>query len=265
MNLRTTPEGIALIKQFEGCKLKAYRCPAGIWTIGYGLTTGAIPGVTVSAGMRITQQQAEDYLLQAVDIFEDKVERLLGAKLDELEPHQFDALVAFAYNVGVGKKKPASGLAGSTLFRRVMAGDFDKVPAEFMKWNKAGGRVLPGLTRRRSAEAALWSDHRQVAQAFAQVHEEDEDEDMPQEVDAPSAKGMGQSKIGNTAIGAGGLGLLSPAVDGMDKIQEAVDKGKDFTQVLGDLAPYGILAIVIIAAAIFIWVERDKLMKRESV
>ena len=133
--------GLDLIKQFEGLYLKAYRCPAGVPTIGYGHTAG------VAMGQTITQQQADDYLRRDVRQFERAVSRLVRVPLTQ---GQFDALVSFAFNLGEG------ALAQSTLLRLLNAGDYSGAAAQFDRWNKAGGRVLPGLVRRRAAERALF-------------------------------------------------------------------------------------------------------------
>lgn len=140
--LRILPAGLALIRQAEGLRLAAYRCPAGIWTVGYGHTHSAWPGRRISA--------AEADRLLAEDLF--AVERDLAPLLRvAVSDTQWSALVSFAFNVGIG------ALARSTLLSRVNARDFAAVPAELMRWTKGGGRTLPGLERRRAAEAALWS------------------------------------------------------------------------------------------------------------
>ena len=90
---------IALIKSFEGCRLTAYKDIAGVWTIGYGLTTGALPGVSVSQGMVITQMQAEEYLAQTLGIFGNKILPMMTRKPT---PNQFGAMLSLAYNVGTG-------------------------------------------------------------------------------------------------------------------------------------------------------------------
>jgi lysozyme len=134
--------GLDLIKEFEGLKLRAYLCPAKVWTIGYGST-----GPHVTAGKVITNVEAEDLLKDDLDRFEKAVTRLVTVGLTQ---NQYDALVSFAFNVG------SSALERSTLLKRVNAKRFDDVSAEFAKWNRAGGRPLAGLTRRRAAEAALF-------------------------------------------------------------------------------------------------------------
>lgn len=134
--------GLSLIKQFEGCRLTAYLCPAGVWTIGWGRTTN------VKRGDTCTQAQADAWLVQEYDAFEKKVGGLVRVPVTA---NQLGALVAFAYNVGVG------ALGASTLLRLLNAGHADQAAAQFGRWNKAGGKVLAGLTKRRAAEAALFS------------------------------------------------------------------------------------------------------------
>ena len=139
--------GKDLIKWFEGCKLKAYKCPAGLWTISWGLTFYP-DGTKVKEGDVITQQQAEDYFNAIVDDFAKKVDALIKSNVSE---NNFSALVSFAYNVGMGN------FQRSTLLRKVNANPKDTtIRAEFMKWTRANNVVLKGLVRRREAEAKLY-------------------------------------------------------------------------------------------------------------
>lgn len=140
--MKTSDAGIMLIKSFEGLKLVAYKCPAGIWTNGYGHT-----GPDVTPGQVITQAQADALLARDLERFEAGVSRLVSVQLTQ---NQFDALVCFSFNLGLG------ALQGSTLLRLLNAGDYAGAAAQFPRWNKAGGKELPGLTRRRSAEQALF-------------------------------------------------------------------------------------------------------------
>lgn len=133
--------GISLIKQAEGCKLRAYLCPAGVPTIGYGETRG------VKMGMTITKEMADAFLLTSYDEFEDGVKRLLKTKVNE---NQLGALVSFAYNVGL------TNLKSSTLLRLINVGQFSAASEEFKKWVRGGGKVLPGLVTRRKAERELF-------------------------------------------------------------------------------------------------------------
>lgn len=144
--MRTSDAGLALIKRHEGLRLDAYRCPAGIWTIGYGHTTAAGPP-SVTAGKRITRQEAEDILRADVVKFEEAV---LGAVKVPLSQPQFDALVSLAFNIG------DEAFERSTLVRVLNAGRREDVPRQWMRWTRAGGVELKGLVNRRRDELALW-------------------------------------------------------------------------------------------------------------
>lgn len=133
--------GLQLIKEFEGCKLTAYKCPADVWTIGYGST-----GPHVKPGMTITQVQADELLRSDLRRFEDGVASLAKVATD----NQYSALVSFAFNLGL------EALKTSTLLRLHNEGKYADAQTQFARWNKAGGQVLSGLTRRRTAEAVLY-------------------------------------------------------------------------------------------------------------
>ncbi|GKX58359.1 lysozyme [Leminorella grimontii] len=137
----TSQKGVDLIKRFEGCKLRAYQCPAGVWTIGYGHTD------QVRRGDEISYAQAERYLRADLVKFEADVTRLARVPLTQ---GQFDALVSFAFNCG------ARALSTSTLLRKLNAGDYTGTADELLRWNKSAGKELPGLTRRRAAERELF-------------------------------------------------------------------------------------------------------------
>lgn len=137
------PLAAKMVKEFEGCKLKAYLCPAGIATIGWGTT-----GPDVRLGMVWTQEQADERLLDDLSDFGDAVAKLV--KTAPTTAHQWGALVSFAYNVG------SDALRRSTLLRKHLEGDYAGAQAEFARWNKAGGKTLRGLTRRRKAEADMY-------------------------------------------------------------------------------------------------------------
>ena len=145
--MKLNKEGADLIKSFEGCKLKAYQCSAKKWTIGYG-NTYFEDGTPVKVGDGITQQKAEDMFEIIANEFSAKVAKLVTSNVTD---NQFGALVSFAYNCGV------VNLQKSTLLKKVNANHNDPtIKAEFLKWNKAGGKVLAGLTRRREAESNLY-------------------------------------------------------------------------------------------------------------
>lgn len=143
-----------LIKQFEGFRSKAYKCPANVWTIGWG-STRYKDGKPVTEGDTITQNEADELL-------EYTIEKTYGKAVDtfvtaNINPNQRGALISFAYNCGTGSLK------SSTLLKKVNKNPSDTtIRNEFMKWDKSKGKSLPGLTRRRKAEADLyftsWND-----------------------------------------------------------------------------------------------------------
>ena len=139
--MKTSQEGISLIKKFEGCELEAYRCSADVLTIGYGHTQG------VNEGDRCTQDEAEELLVKDLEEFEFYVNDIVE---QELNQNQFDALVAWTFNLG------PTNLRSSTLLKRLNEGDFEDAPRQIRRWNKAAGEVLDGLVRRREAEALLF-------------------------------------------------------------------------------------------------------------
>lgn len=141
--MKISQEGVALIKKFEGCELTAYQCSAGVWTIGYGHTKG------IEEGMEITQQEAEDMLVEELHEYENYINDNVTAPLSQ---NQFDAMVSWVYNLG-----PAN-LKASTLLKVLNAGNYDDVPFQMRRWNKAGGVTLDGLIRRREAEALLFQN-----------------------------------------------------------------------------------------------------------
>ena len=133
--------GLRILKSFEGLRLEAYLDPVGVWTIGYGTTSGVRPG------MAITTAEAENLLRQDLRRFEAAVSNNVRVTINE---NQFSALVSFTYNVGEG------ALSSSTLLRLLNQGSIQDAAEQFPRWNKAGGRVLAGLSRRRNAERALF-------------------------------------------------------------------------------------------------------------
>ncbi len=145
--MKLTKEGLTLIKQFEGFRTHAYRDAVGVWTIGYGHTSMAgMP--EVKPGMTITEVEGDNILARDVDVFARGVQQLVKIKISDA---QFSALVSFAYNVGLGNFRKSSVLSA------VNRSDFQAVVRRLQLWNKAGGRILPGLVRRRAAEAALFA------------------------------------------------------------------------------------------------------------
>jgi lysozyme len=178
---KLTAAGANLVKHFEGClqphegKYKAYHCPANVLTIGWGHTNHH--GRKFDATTRWTAEECHAAFSEDMEGFEKAVRRLVTVPLTD---YQYDALVSFCYNCGEGN------LAKSTLLKKVNAGDFAGAAQEFHKWNKGGGKVLPGLVRRRASESLL----------FQNIPDENYDgkpdkvvkamtEPMPQAVDQP--------------------------------------------------------------------------------
>ncbi len=137
LNQRT----IDLVKSFEGFRDTAYLCPAKVWTIGYGSTKG------VKRGDRITEAAAEQLLLKELEAFGAGVRAAVTVPLND---NEYGALTSFAFNVGLG------AFRGSTLLRLLNAGNRAGAADQLLRWNRGGGRVLPGLTRRRQAERQLF-------------------------------------------------------------------------------------------------------------
>jgi GH24 family phage-related lysozyme (muramidase) len=143
--MELSQKGLDLIKQFEGLKLKAYKAlkTEKYWTIGYGHY-----GEDVKEGQTISKTQAENLLRQDVKRFEHGVHDAI--RVDDLNQNQYDALVSFAYNVGV------SAFKKSTLVEKINKKDFDGASKEFARWNKSGGKVIQGLINRRAKEKELF-------------------------------------------------------------------------------------------------------------
>lgn len=188
-------QGVELVKKFEGLhKLKedglvhSYRCPAGVWSLGYGFTKG------VRSGTKMTVQECEDRLLEELNEFGAQVRRVVDVPLTQ---SQFDAIVSLTFNIGIGNLK------SSTLLRKLNAGDYAAVPAQMMRWNKArvDGKLTPlkGLTRRRAAEAAVFT-------MDAQLPSDDGGDTMVQKVTVQDKKPLTKSK---TMAGAGVAGAAT--------------------------------------------------------
>lgn len=141
--MKTSSKGIEFIKRHEGFRARAYQCPAGVWTIGYGHTRG------VNNGDVITKEQGERFLIQDVQT----AEREVNSHGLIVNQNQFDALVSFVFNVGVGN------FSRSTLLRKLKVNTNDStISYEFSRWKNGGGKVLPGLVKRRKEEAELYFD-----------------------------------------------------------------------------------------------------------
>ena len=191
MSREVSAEGRALIRQFEGLSLTAYRCPAGKWTIGYGHTDG------VQHGDRIAEGQADDLLRADLASYGNAVDAALGACA--ASRHEFDAMVSLAFNVGV------AGFKGSTVLRLHRQGDRQGAARAFGLWNKAmvDGRLqeMAGLTRRRAAETAFYLT-----------------EDMPGLTDMPQAVAPPASVATSRSVIAGGVTVAAGAASVADQV-----------------------------------------------
>ena len=136
---------VELIKTFEGFRSQSYSDVVGVWTIGYGSTR--VHGNKVVPGMVCTVDEAEEYLYDELEPVAVRISDMVKVNLTQ---NQFDALCSFAYNLGTG------ALQNSTLLRKINAGDYNGAANEFAKWNQAGGKVLPGLVKRRELERQLF-------------------------------------------------------------------------------------------------------------
>ena len=144
--MQISDEGIDLVKAFEGLELEAYQCAAGVWTIGNGYTK------QVQEGDSWSEEKADHMLLHE---FTNEYENVVNACVKvPINQCQFDALCSFVYNLG------GNALGTSTLLKVLNSGDYNGVPEQIKRWNKAGGKVLAGLVRRRSAEAELFQGKR---------------------------------------------------------------------------------------------------------
>jgi lysozyme len=147
--MKISEDGLELIKKFEGCETTAYQDSVGVWTIGFGHTKGVEEGQTCSV------EDAESMLADEMDEYEGYVNNMVKV---ELQQHEFDALVAWVYNLG------PTNLGESTMLKVLNGGQFDRVPDEMNRWTRAGGKILEGLVRRRQAESLMFQnlDWRQV-------------------------------------------------------------------------------------------------------
>ena len=188
---------VDLVAKFEGCELKAYKCPAGVLTIGYGHTNNAGFGPKVKVGDVWTKKQAREMLIQGILHFQEKVFALL-----KIEPTdgQLAAMTSLAYNIGIG------AFSRSTCLKRFNNGNIEGAAEALMWFNKAGGKVLRGLVRRREAELEMFLSHK--------------DDEIIGLVDEPKphkSKTLGASTL--TTI-AGGAGATVSAISVVDPITQ---------------------------------------------
>ena len=195
-NKRIGQAGLDLIKQYEGCRLAAYRCAAGVWTIGYGHTAG------VHSGMTITQAQADAYLQQDVAKFEKYVNNPAYVPImEQLNQNQFDALVSFAFNLGAGNlRKLCKGRTAA------------QIAQAMTQYCKANGKVLAGLRRRRAAEQALFN--KPVSAATPAQNQNTEDYNM--KTIKKGSKGNAV-KVWQIIIGAAADGIFGSGTESATK------------------------------------------------
>ena len=141
--MNISQEGLSLIKKFEGCEYNAYKCAAGVWTIGYGHTAG------VKEGDLVTQQEADKILEEDMKEYEGYINDYVTVDLNQ---NQFDSLVSWVFNLG------PNNLKSSSMLKVLNNGAYEDVPAQIKRWNKANGKTLDGLIRRREAEALLFEN-----------------------------------------------------------------------------------------------------------
>ena len=242
--MKLSDEGYRLIRSFEGYhtrlkngNCKAYRCPAGVWTIGYGCTEGIKPG------MIWTQKEAETALKKEISKFEAAVDRLVKVPLNTNER---DALISFAYNCGEG------ALSKSTLLRKLNKGDRIGAAREFAKWTRGGGRVLPGLVARRDREAAL----------FLKPVEKPSEPYMPQAVE-PVAEPVSKTAVGVTVATASTVvPLIGPAMvpavppvvtDTLSTAETWTDIGGRLWTLKGWALTQPMLALLLLTACAALW------------
>lgn len=195
-NRKIGQAGLALIKQYEGCRLAAYRCAAGVWTIGYGHTAG------VHSGMTITQAQADAYLQQDIAKFEGYVNNPAYVPITaNLNQNQFDALVSFAFNLGAGNlRKLCKGRTAA------------QIAQAMTQYCKANGKVLVGLRRRRAAEQALFN--KPVSAATPAQNQNTEDYNM--KTIKKGSKGNAV-KVWQIIIGAAADGIFGSGTESATK------------------------------------------------
>lgn len=193
--MKTSNRGLSLIVQFEGFRPDAYLDPVGVVTIGFGFIRG------VKMGDKMTLAEARDRLKREIVEYEQGV---LAACTRKPNQNQFDAFVCFAFNVGV------AGFKKSSVLKAHNRGDYQAAARAFGLWNKAGGKVFTGLTRRRSAEAALYLEPVDIELA-------DEPEPMPQAVEPE--RPMTSSTINRASVAAGTTATLAAAGEALQTVQ----------------------------------------------
>lgn len=250
--MKLSENGLRLIKSFEGYHTRtsdggchAYKCPAGVWTCGWGCTEG------VTANTRWTEAEATERLAAEIAKFEAIVLKHVNVQLNQ---NQFDALVSFAYNVGEGREHPfVSGFSTSTLLKRLNLGDALGAANEFPKWKSGGGHVLKGLVNRRAREQALFMKPMEAPEAPAMPQAVDPPLSPPEAVQEMKAKSRKWSIIGflrwlvgvPTAVQAIDASGVMSSID-VPQIQENLNAFQTVAGSLGKLGwiGWGLLVLV---------------------
>jgi lysozyme len=260
MTLRTTQAGLTLLSTFEATKLRGYLCPAGVATIGRGVTTEALrdakQAITytdgtvadrVIVGKHITPEEEQRLFKALVDDFENEVERLIGRAGLDAAPHEFDALTSLTWNIGKGSFAKSSVLK---LYRR---GDKRGAAEAMLAWNKARVKgqlvVVKGLTRRRNAERVLFLGDYKAAGALAGANLGA----MPQRVEAPAKREpVLTSPTGNAQLGIGGAGGLV-MIEGARQAVDAAGQARDTARSAGELVGFSGSAAVMVGLGLIIF------------
>ena len=229
--------GLQLLKEFEGFRSNAYLCPAGVPTIGFGFTLG------VKLGDKITKAQAEKRLKQELRAYEDAV-----LKACSIEPNENElaAMTCLAWNIGI------SGFQKSSVIKAHNRGDHQAAARAFSLWNKAGGKVWPGLTRRRAAEAALYltpmpDDVSDPVEGPAL--------DMPQSVDAE--KPMTRSTIATA-------GTATAAVSTVSVVAQVSQEVRTIKDSIGDILPWVVMAAAVVAIGLGAFAVWERIKQRRG-
>lgn len=222
--MRVSTRGLALIQEFEGFRSRAYQDVVGVWTIGYGFTEGVKPGDV------ITKAQALARLSRELRKYESAVR--LACTIEPTQ-NQFDAIVSFCWNVGI------DGMRRSSVIKAHNRGDLQAAARAFGLWNKAGGKVWPGLVRRRAAEAALYLEPEADAAA--------EPAEMPQAVDAESR--LTQSGINRASVVAGGTAAVATVAE----VTRTVADVKASVDGLGNWVVPLLLVVVVGLCGYIVW------------
>lgn len=222
--MKTSKRGVELLIQFEGYRGEAYRCPAGVVTIGFGFVKG------VQMGDKMSRSEAAERLKRELVEYEEGV---LSAMTRTPTQPQFDACVVFAFNVGV------AGFRKSSVLKAHNRGDFQAAARAFSLWNRAGGKVWPGLTRRRAAEAALYLEPTEP--------EHIELPEMPQSIEPETP--LSASPINRASVVAGGTATLAAVSETINAVNEV----KYGVSSLGDWLMPALLVAVVALAGYIVW------------